>query len=150
MNRGLVVVGVDGSDSSEAALRWALAEARIRQAPMQVVHVFWALPMVAPPDEMLEHDWRAEPVAATEFVRDFVSSTIGEPTDVEIETIAVQGKASERLIEAARSADLLVVGAHGDRRRSERVLGSVSMQCLHHESCPVVIVHSSRSNQTGA
>jgi nucleotide-binding universal stress UspA family protein len=141
MDRGLIVVGVDGSEGSKAALRWALAEARIRRVPLQVVYVFWALPSLAATEsaDLLE-DWLEEPARATEAVHAFVRSTVGEPVDVEIRPVAVQGTAAESLIEAARSADLLVVGAHPGGRLSGLLLGSVSRQCLHEAGCPVVIV----------
>jgi nucleotide-binding universal stress UspA family protein len=139
MDRNLIVVGVDGSEGSKAALRWALDEARIRRVPLQVVYVFWALPLLGPNEDLLEH-WLEEPARATEAVRAFVSSTVGEPTDVEIWPVALQGTAADSLIEAARSADLLVVGAHAGGRLSGLVLGSVSVQCLHHAGCPVVLV----------
>jgi nucleotide-binding universal stress UspA family protein len=150
MGRGLIVVGVDGSEGSKAALRWALAEARIRRVPLQVVYVFWALPSLAAPDsaDLLE-DWLAEPARATEAIHAFVCATVGERTNVEIRPLAVQGTAAETLIEAARSADLLVVGAHPGGRLSELVLGSVSSQCLHHADCPVVIVHGAPSAPAG-
>jgi nucleotide-binding universal stress UspA family protein len=148
MDHGLIVVGVDGSEGSKAALRWALAEASIRRVPLQVVYVFWALPLLAHGEDLLE-DWIAEPARATEAVRAFVCSTVGEPTDVEIRAVAVQGTAAETLIEAARSADLLVVGAHAGGRLSGLVLGSVSRQCLHLAACPVVIVCGAPSTPAG-
>jgi nucleotide-binding universal stress UspA family protein len=52
MPRGLIVVGVDGSENSRQALRWALEEARLRQARVRVVHAWWMYPMLA--DEMEE------------------------------------------------------------------------------------------------
>jgi nucleotide-binding universal stress UspA family protein len=148
MDHGLIVVGVDGSEGSKAALRWALTEARIRRVPLQVVYVFWALPLLAPNEDLLEL-WLAEPARATEAVRAFVNSTVGEPTDVEIWAVALQGTAAESLSEAARSADLLVVGAHPGGRLSGLVLGSVSRQCLHQAGCPVVIVPGAPSTAAG-
>jgi nucleotide-binding universal stress UspA family protein len=141
---------VDGSEGSKAALRWALAEARIRRVPLEVVYVFWALPLLAASDsaDLLE-DWLAEPARATEAVHAFVRSTVGERTDVEIRPLAVQGAAAESLLDAARSADLLVVGAHPGGRLSGLLLGSVSAQCLHHAGCPVVIVPGARSTPAG-
>jgi nucleotide-binding universal stress UspA family protein len=150
MDRGLIVVGVDGSEGSKAALRWALAEARIRRVPLQVVYVFWALPLLAASDSAdLVKDWLSEPARATEAVHTFVRSTVGERTHVEIRPLAVQGTAAESLIDAARSADLLVVGAHPGGRLSGLLLGSVSAQCLHHAGCPVVIVPGAPSTPAG-
>ena len=113
--------------------------ARHAQARQVVIalepHAWWVSPMLAgreAPD--LTED-------ADAAVRAFVAETVGEEHDVEIETAAVQGQqASAALIDAARDADLLVVGSRGAGGFSSLLLGSVSQQCAHHAPCPVVIV----------
>ena len=99
-------------------------------------HAWWVSPMLAGHEEA--PDLTEDADAA---VRAFVAETVGEEHDVEIETAAVQGQqASAALIDAARDADLLVVGSRGAGGFSSLLLGSVSQQCAHHAPCPVVIV----------
>ena len=60
--------------------------------------------------------------------------------DLEIETRTVEGQAADVLVQAGHGADLLVVGSRGMGGFAELLLGSVSQQCAHHATCPVVIV----------
>jgi nucleotide-binding universal stress UspA family protein len=129
MAHDMIVVGVDGSGPSKAALRWAVEEARLRGARVRAVHAWWIYPMFEP---------GADP---TEAVRAFVTETLDGQTDVEVTPVAVQGEqASVALVDAAEDADLLVVGARGAGGFVGLLLGSVSQQCTHHARCPVVIV----------
>ncbi len=136
-----IVVGIDGSEASKAALRWAAQEARLRHARVQAVHAWWIYPMLRPgslpaPDQGVGDD-------ATELVRTFITETLGEKPDVEITPVSVQGEqASAALVDAAEGADLLVVGSRGAGGFSGLLLGSVSQQCAHHARCPVVIVRA--------
>lgn len=136
MPRGLIVVGVDGSESSGQALRWAVEEARLRHARVRAVHAWWGYPMLAADTED-QHPTND----ASGAVQAFVTETLGEERDVEVEPVVVQGQqASAALVEAAKDAALLVVGSRGAGGFSSLLLGSVSQQCAHHASCPVVIV----------
>jgi nucleotide-binding universal stress UspA family protein len=129
MAHDMIVVGVDGSVPSKAALRWAVEEARLRGARVRAVHAWWIYPMFEP---------GADP---TEAVRAFVTEALDGQTDVEVTPVAVQGEqASVALVDAAEDADLLVVGARGAGGFVGLLLGSVSQQCTHHAPCPVVIV----------
>lgn len=145
---GTIVVGVDGSDESKLALRWALDEARLRGAKLRCIHV-WHYPAMVGTEGL--------PLVAGEFfdaVRDdarallagAVSEVAGEAGGVEIETSIEQGPAASALVVAAEGADLLVLGSRGRGGFSGLLLGSVSQQCAHHALCPVVIVPSKRSD----
>lgn len=136
MSEALIVVGVDGSELSRQALRWAIEESRLRGARLLVVHAWWVYPMLG---AGLEIDPDVDD--ANDAVRSFVAETVGEQGEVEFETLAVQGaQASAALIDAAENADLLVVGSRGAGGFSSLLLGSVSQQVAHHAPCPVVIV----------
>jgi nucleotide-binding universal stress UspA family protein len=139
----VIVVGIDGSEPSKAALRWAVKEARLRHARVHAVHAWWIYPMLRPGDQLAPaaSDWTA--ADATERVRTFIMETLGEQTGVEITPFAVQGEqASAALVDAAKGADLLVVGSRGAGGFSGLLLGSVSQQCAHHAPCPIVIVRA--------
>jgi nucleotide-binding universal stress UspA family protein len=134
-----IVVGVDGSPGAREALRFALEEARLRDASVAAVFV-WSLPLVADvPAALLPatlSDFREEAVEALDAALEEVSDTGG----VEIERVVVEGPPARELVAAAEGADLLVVGSRGRGGFAGLLLGSVSQQCAHHAPCPVVIV----------
>lgn len=148
-----IVVGVDGSAGSAAALRWALAEARVRGAPLRVVHAFEVprlplgdgamagpgLPVPAiPPDE---HDrLRAASESQARRVVEETLERAGATDGVEITQETIEGPAVPVLREAARGATLLVLGSRGRGGFVGLLLGSVSQQCAQHPPCPVVIL----------
>ncbi len=138
-----VVVGVDGSEASKRALAWALEEARLRHASLQVVHA-WQFPY-----EMAAASF-AVPAPAGEmelWAKDVLDQAL---TDVEAdETVSVvrraeYGPAASVLMDAARHAELLVVGTRGHGRATGLFLGSVSQYLAVHAPCPVLVVHGPR------
>jgi nucleotide-binding universal stress UspA family protein len=143
-----IVVGVDGSDGAAEALRWALGEARLRGADVRVVHA-WSVPLVLSIPSA-DAFGVPEPAGSMDQVRTALrkeadnvleASLKGvKADDVTIEGEVVEGKAAQVLIEAARNADLLVVGTRGLGGFTGLLLGSVSQQCTHHAPCPVVVV----------
>jgi nucleotide-binding universal stress UspA family protein len=143
MTTGRIVVGVDGSPESKAALQWAAAEGCLRQAVVEAVHAWEfpalavtsyggaALPVIAPED--IEN-------AAQQLLRDTVAS-VGEP-GCDVKTALVRGHAANALLAAAEGADLLVVGSRGRGGFTGLLLGSVSNHVVHHATCPVVVVRA--------
>lgn len=135
-----IVVGIDGSDESAEALRWALDEARLRKATVRAVHAWrdaYTLPPGYGPPE--DFDFAALSYEATQFLSTFVAGVVGDSSDVTIEEITTEGPAASVLVEAAAGADLLVVGSRGHGGFVGLLLGSVSQQCAQHAPCPVVI-----------
>ncbi|HEX2858053.1 MAG TPA: universal stress protein [Propionibacteriaceae bacterium] len=135
MSTGRIVVGVDGSPHSIAALRWALDHAERLGWQVQAVYA-WQLPMIAvpgafDPDEM-------ERVAGEELVR--TVSQVAPSPRVPLETTTVHGDAGQCLIAAAQGADLLVLGTRGRSPFRGLLLGAVSQGCAASSPCPVVIV----------
>ena len=138
-----IVVGVDGSDASAAALHWAVEEARLRGTTLRVVHTWTRLvesgplgmPMLV--DGTLVESLRS---AAEEIVDRMVSEE--SVSGVEVHRDVLEGGAAQALLDAATGADLLVVGSRGHGGFVGLLLGSVSQQCAHHASCPVVIVRA--------
>jgi nucleotide-binding universal stress UspA family protein len=147
----VIVVGVDGSSESKAALRWALDEARLRGATLRVVRA-WTTPLVyegafIPPDAL---DTDALQQEAAEALDELIGQASGAETPVSVERLVVQGAPARVLVEAAEQADLLVVGSRGHGGFAGLLLGSVSQQCAHHAPCPVVIIRPRRDAQTSA
>jgi nucleotide-binding universal stress UspA family protein len=137
-----IVVGIDGSDASKDALRWAVEDARARGAEVVALHAY-EVPVPAPdaapaapvdlPALVAEIHGRA-----LQFVTDVVDEVVGNAVSVDVAPIAVEDTPARALLDAARDADLLVVGSHG-RGLSGLFLGSVSLECAHHAACPVLI-----------
>jgi len=136
-----IVVGVDGSEASLKALRFAIEEARKRGAEVKAVNA-WHVPAV-----VYEVGWAAAPVDLGEFPELAKSSleksleAVGAAeSGVRITPIVREGAAADVLCDLAEGADLLVVGSRGLGGFRGLLLGSVSQQCAHHAPCPVVII----------
>ncbi len=144
MDGGRIVVGVDGSEESRAALRWAATEARIRAAELLVVHAWWALPELVLTEAADRGRAVAETSQASGLVDEFVLQTLGGTGGgLVITCTAIQGvTAATALLEAAEGAELLVLGSRGLGGFRGLLLGSVSQQCVHHAPCPVVVIRS--------
>jgi nucleotide-binding universal stress UspA family protein len=149
---GVIVVGVDNSDGAKAALRFALEEARLRQATLRVVHA-WQYGYIGAPGlegrlpaagGTLEDFRQGAAAALEEALREVGADTHGVPIERRVE----QGTAAAVLVEESRGADLLVVGSRGHGGFAQLVLGSVSQQCAQHAFCPVVIVRGTARTDT--
>jgi nucleotide-binding universal stress UspA family protein len=150
-----IVVGVDGSRESLAALRWALEDARFRGATVETVYVFENTPSwrlygyregSPPADPGAAPDLRREDELGGAHAEALVEGIVDEVAgaeDVPIESVVVEDRHPARvLVERSEGADMLVVGSRGRGGFSELLLGSVSHQCATHARCPVVIVRS--------
>lgn len=138
-----IVVGVDGSPGSKAALRWALAEARLRGTALEAVHA-WMPPYVAAGlglAPVIDEEYlRAHREKAEEMLDTVLAEVADEAKGVDVRRVVAEGPAAQVLVERAAGADLLVVGSRGLGGFAGLLLGSVGQQCAHHAPCPVVIV----------
>jgi nucleotide-binding universal stress UspA family protein len=138
-----IVVGVDGSDGSRRALRWAADEARLRGTPLAVVYAWQPSAAVyagsgwTSVDEGLFEDLLR---AARERLDRTCASVAPALDGLDVETEVVEGPAAATLIDEASDAEMLVVGSRGHGGFAGLLLGSVSVQCAHHSPCPLVIV----------
>jgi nucleotide-binding universal stress UspA family protein len=141
-----IVVGVDESPCSLDAVRWALEEARLRHARLRAVHAWRqpapVTPAAARPPVGLDLDaYRQE---AERRLGSALGKAAGDAQDVEIERVVAEGSATEALVDAARDASLLVLGARGLGTFAGLILGHVSHQCTLLAPCPVVVVPAPR------
>lgn len=139
-----IVVGVDGSENSNAALKWAYAEARAHGAELEVV-LAWAYPYFADPvGGVYPMAGAFADVEAQErkLLEDQAAAVSKAGDGVKLTTKLVCGATANTLIEEAESADLLVVGSRGRGGFASLLLGSTSTQVVQHAPCPVVVVPS--------
>jgi nucleotide-binding universal stress UspA family protein len=130
-----IVVGVDGSEHGNAALRWALDEALVHEA--EIVAVFaWQMPFIGIPGAFDREEMER---MCKRFVEEAVAAIVPEPR-MPITRLVAEGDVSASLIAAAKAADMLVLGSRGRGGFTGLKLGSVSQECAQHASCPVVII----------
>jgi nucleotide-binding universal stress UspA family protein len=131
-----VVVGVDGSDHAAKALRWAQAEADRRATELTAV-LAWGLFN----QHHIEADAAFDPKYGAADARAALDHALGALGDVsEVRAMVVNDLPARGLVEAGRTAELLVVGARGLGGFRDLLLGSVSHRCLTHSLCPTVVV----------
>ncbi|MEV7288593.1 universal stress protein [Streptomyces sp. NPDC093252] len=135
---GRVVVGVDGSPTSHAALRWAARYGRTAGAIVEAVYAWdtpsssgWTGPAIDPEFDLEQ--------AHERFTQE-LHRVFADDRPPGLRELLVEGDPSEVLIRASQGADLLVVGRRGMGGFARAMLGSVSQRCAQHAACPVVIV----------
>lgn len=139
----VVLVGVDGSAESCQALRWAVRYASLAGAAVRAV-IAWQPPIrygyYGYPSGFsfgLSAQQLSDAAAAT------LAATVGEVSGdkpaVVIDQQVVEGHPAEVLLEEARSAELLVIGPRGHGAFTGLLLGSVTIHCVHHAPCAVVV-----------
>lgn len=142
-----VVVGVDGSSASQAALRWAVEDARRRGCPVDVIsawHPDYGV-MIGPlPAEVFAE---VTPQALKAAAQKVLDRAVQGFEGVEIRRILVEGDPRDALTKASEDAELLVVGSRGRGTLAGIILGSVSLYCVHHASCPVVVIREPKVKQ---
>jgi nucleotide-binding universal stress UspA family protein len=141
--RRRIVVGVDGFESSKAALRWAINQARLTGAVVEAVTA-WQIPAGAgwvPAPDMPDYQDDAFAV-----LTEALAEMAAVDPDVQVCPRVVEGRAGQVLVDAAEGADLLVVGSRGHGGLAEALLGSVGQYCVHHAPCPVVIMRGKHEN----
>lgn len=143
-----IVVGVDDSPGGNAALRFALEEARLRGAVLHAIHA-WVMPLYEgvpgpfvvglPPGPPLD-EVREELARAASDVLDRALAAAMPAGGVEVRREVVEGAPARVLLDAAEDAELLVVGSRGHGGFVGLLLGSVGAQCARHSPCPVAVV----------
>lgn len=139
-----LVVGVDGSVESVAALRWACREASLRGAEVHAVHVreelchslaSYAVPVPSPAGAIAE---------VSSDIDDLVRSVQAGTPGVQVHVEVVNGLAARVLLDRCAGADMLVLGTSGDVPGEIRSAGPVIRACLRRASCPVVVISAAQ------
>ena len=138
-----IVVGVDGFESSKAALRWAIRQAELAGAVVEAVTA-WHIPAGTgwvPIADMPDYQDDAFTVLA-----EAIDEMCTVDPDVQVCPRVAEGRAGPVLVDAADGADLLVVGSVGHSGLAGALLGSVGQYCARNAACPVVVM---RGKQEG-
>ena len=137
---GRIVVGVDGSDASIKALRWAVRQAELTGDSVEAVNS-WEYPATSWGSLMpgLPEDFDPQAVA-TVALNEALEEALGAEGAAAVDKIVVIGNPALSLLERAKGANLLVVGARGYSGFKATLLGSVSLHVTQHATCPVTVV----------
>jgi len=131
-----IVVGVDGSPSSEQALRWAARQAHLTGGELHAV-ISWALPTTYEWGVPPEYHWQDN---ARSTLDKALGQALNEIEAARVHRHVIEGHPARALLDAAADADLLVVGSRGHGGFSGMLLGSVGQHVIAHASCPVVVI----------
>jgi nucleotide-binding universal stress UspA family protein len=139
-----ILVAVDGSPESDAAVRWAAQEAELRDMRVTLAHV--VVPVVTSwPVRSLQaefNEWQEDNARQIlEQGQKMLQTALGESKSPEVRTEILHDYAVPALVHATKTAEMIVVGSRGLGAFGRAVLGSVSSVVVHHARCPVVIVH---------
>ncbi|MEO8222492.1 MAG: universal stress protein [Specibacter sp.] len=143
----IILVGVDGSESSIEALRQGVKLAVALGARVKAV-TCWNTPTVYQvPYSLGSVDFKG---VAQEILDKAIERAFGLDWPENLTTDLIQGSARPTLIEASRDATLLVLGRRGFGGFTGLLMGSVSSACAAHAHCPVVIVHAPKNGEDHA
>ena len=135
---GRIVVGIDGSEPSKSALRWAARIAGATGHSIEAVTA-WHYPQSYGWPVVME-DWRPD-VDAEKVLQETLDEVFGPHRPPGLQAVVVEGAARDVLLTAGRGAEMLVVGSRGHGGFTGLLIGSVSAACAEHATCPVVVVH---------
>ncbi|MET8121154.1 universal stress protein [Micromonospora sp. NPDC005291] len=143
---GPVLVGVDGSDLSTEALKFAFEEASLRGTDLVAVHA-WIIPVA--PSDLLPVAYDVEALVAEEerVLAEALAGWSERYPDVPVRHRVAYGAPARMLVEESATAQLTVVGARGRGALAGMLLGSVSHAVLHHSQSPVAIVRRRREDR---
>jgi len=138
----MIVVGVDGSDSSRQALTWAVNYAALVGADVEAV-ISWNYP-TGYGIGAVASDWNPGK-DARDLLAKTVASVLGDDKAVTLTQVVREGNAAQVLLDETKDAQMLVVGSRGHGGFVGLLLGSVSAHCAEHAHCPVLVIHGKAS-----
>ena len=144
----IVLVGVDGSPESGAALKYAVAEANRRGARLRVVSTYFPEYSVHGRTQPLTVSEPAIEVDVEAQTRRMVEEALAGDAPPPVEIVVAAGPAANVLIDGSGEVDVLVLGHRGRGGFASMLLGSVSLQCVLHARCPVIVVRPAAVSQS--
>lgn len=143
-----VVVGVDGSTASEAAVALAFDEAATRGCGLVAVHTWTDTVFPVTPNGAYypELDWTKLTERATKLLAERIAGWQEKFPDVTVRQVVEHDRPARVLLREAQGAQLIVVGSRGRGGFAGLVLGSVSQAMIHHSPCPVIVARPESGN----
>lgn len=138
-NQGDIVVGVDHSAISAAALGWAMAEAAVSGRQVVALRA-WTFEPVYDLGAAVAGTPQTVADRERKQLDDVVGEARAEHPGVAVRAELVEHSAAVALEEASKTASMLVLGSHGHSRLLKLLVGSVAEHCLREASCPVVVI----------
>ncbi len=133
-----VVVGVDGSPTSEGAVAFAFEAAALRGVALVAVHIWFDMVVDATMAPLI--DWDVMEADEREVLAERLAGWAEKYPDVAVRRLVARDRPARALVEESGRAQLVVVGSRGRGGISGLLLGSVSQALLHHAACPVAVV----------
>ena len=140
-----VLVCVDGSAASDAAVAWGTREAIVRQLPLTVMHAVAPVVVGWPVGQLYASmpEWQKDNAQhVIDQARKTFSASLGGSEPPEMRTEMVYSSVVPALIDASTDAWMIVTGSQGMGALGRLLLGSVATSLLHHAHCPVAVIHS--------
>ncbi len=144
-----IIVGVDGSAESDAALSWAAREASMRGEQVTLMHVVQPVIVSWPvsPDQATVAQWQDDNARhVIDHARKAFSSAVDQPGPPDIRTEVLYSHPVDALVDASKEARMIVVGSHGTGALGRLLMGSVSRGVVEHAHCPVAVIHAEESS----
>ena len=150
-HRGSIVVGVDGSEHADRAIVWAARQAALEHRPLTLLHGFNPLARTLVGALELEGTDRSELLhvlrrAARAMLEDGLALASKTEPGLEVDAALVDGDARQSLVDASRTARLLVLGSRGRGSVKGLLLGSVSVAVAQLSTCPTVVCRPGRTD----
>lgn len=140
-----VLVCVDGSPASDAAIAWGAREAVLRQLPITLMHAVPPVVVGWPVGQLYAEmpDWQRDDARQLiDRARKTLTAALGDGEQPEVHAETVYSAVAPTLIEASRDARIVVAGGQGMGALGRLLLGSVTTGLVHHGHCPVAVIHS--------
>lgn len=145
---GPVIVGVDGSDSSEEAIAWAFDEASRRRASLIAVHswMFYATTTSPFPTSLSNARARsAQSAQEHELIAERLAGWQEKYPDVHVQRVTEMGRPADDLLDMARHAQLVVIGCRGHGEMTGVWFDSVTRTLIHRAECPVLVARNPKA-----
>jgi nucleotide-binding universal stress UspA family protein len=143
-----VVVAVDGSAESDAAISWAAPEASMRHEHITLMHVVQPVAVSWPvgPERGSAEQWQEDNARhVIDHARDGLCAAVDQQHLPDFQTEVLYAHPVDGLVDASKDARMIVVGSHGKGALSRLLLGSVSRGVVEHAHCPVAVIHAEQA-----
>ena len=135
-----VVVGIDGTPLSEAAIAFAFDVAAGWRVPLVAVHTW--LDQLNDPSLAYLVDWQSASLQAEELLAERLAGWSEKYPDVPVQRLVARGLAGHALLDQAAKAQLVVVGSRGHGEIAGLLIDAVSNILVHKAACSVAIVRA--------